>query len=86
MNRTSIKNKLILSFLALLLIVMVVVGAAQQITDNFITALAVSAAFALAVGIIFGGIFSRSIVRRLNSLSSVASRSTVGKAEKSSGF
>ena len=72
MNRTSIKNKLILSFLALLLIVMVVVGTAQQITDNFVTALAVSAAFALASGIILGGIFSRSIIRRLNSLSSVA--------------
>ncbi|MFO7598895.1 MAG: hypothetical protein R6X27_03685 [Candidatus Desulfacyla sp.] len=65
MNQTSIKNKLILSFLALLLIVMVVVGAAQQITDNVITALGVSAALALAAGIIFGGIFSRSIVRRL---------------------
>jgi len=82
MNRTSIKNKLILSFLGLLLIVMVVVGAAQQITDNFVTALAVSAAFALAAGVIFGGIFSRSIVRRLNSLSSVAKEISRGDLSK----
>lgn len=82
MNRTSIKNKLILSFLALLLIVMVVVGAAQQITDNFVTALAVSAVFALAAGIIFGGIFSRSIIRRLNSLSSVAKEISHGDLSK----
>jgi methyl-accepting chemotaxis protein len=82
MNRTSIKNKLILNFLALLLIVMAVVGAAQQITDNIITALAVSAALALAAGIIFGGIFSRSIVRRLNSLSSVAKEISHGDLSK----
>jgi len=82
MNRTSIKNKLILSFLGLLLIVMVVVGTAQQITDNFVTALAVSAAFALAAGVIFGGIFSRSIVRRLNSLSSVAKEISRGDLSK----
>jgi len=82
MNRTSIKNKLILSFLALLLIVMVVVGAAHQITDNIATALAVSAAAALAAGILFGGIFSRSIVRRLNSLSSVAREISHGDLSK----
>ena len=82
MNRTSIKNKLILSFLTLLLIVMVVVGAAQQFTDNVITALAVSAALALAAGIIFGGVFSRSIVRRLNSLSSVAKEISHGDLSK----
>jgi methyl-accepting chemotaxis protein len=82
LNRTSIKNKLILSFLTLLLIVMVVVAAAQQFTDNVITALAVSAALALAAGIIFGGIFSRSIVRRLNSLSSVAKEISHGDLSK----
>jgi methyl-accepting chemotaxis protein len=82
MNRTSIKNKMILSFLALLLIVMVVVGAAQQITGNVVTALAVSAALALAAGIIFGGIFSKSIVKRLNSLSSVAQEISRGDLSK----
>jgi len=82
MNRTSIKNKLILSFLGLLLIVMVVVGVAQQITDNVITALSASAALALAAGIIFGGIFSRSIIRRLNSLSSIAREISHGDLSK----
>jgi len=82
MNRTSIKNKLILSFLALLLIVMVVVGIANQITNDFIAGQAISAAFALAAGIIFGGIFSRSIVRRLNSLSSVAKEISRGNLSK----
>ncbi|OQX66218.1 MAG: hypothetical protein B5M55_00585 [Desulfococcus sp. 4484_242] len=48
MNRTSIKNKMILSFPALLLIVMAVMGAARQISDNVITGLAFSAALALA--------------------------------------
>ncbi len=82
MNRTSIKNKLILSFLSLLLIVMVVVGAAQQVTDNVVTALGISAALALAAGVVFGGIFSRSIVRRLNSLSSVAKEISHGDLSK----
>jgi len=82
MSRTSIKNQLILSFLALLLIVMVVVAGAQQITDNVMTSLAISAALALAAGIVFGGIFSRSIVRRLNSLSSIAKEISRGDLSK----
>ncbi|MBU1903208.1 MAG: HAMP domain-containing protein, partial [Proteobacteria bacterium] len=82
MNRTSIKNKLILSFLALLLIVMVVVGVSYKITNDFVAALAISAALALAAGIIFGGIFSRSIVRRLNSLSGVAREISHGDLSK----
>ncbi|MCF8142572.1 MAG: methyl-accepting chemotaxis protein [Deltaproteobacteria bacterium] len=82
MNRTSIKNKLILSFLALLLIVMVVVGATHQFTDDVITALGISVALALFAGIIFGGIFSKSIVKRLNSLSSVAREISHGDLSK----
>ena len=82
MNRTSIKNKLILSFLGLLLIVMVVVGIANQITNDFIAAQAISAVLGLAAGVIFGGIFSRSIVRRLNSLSSVAKEISRGDLSK----
>ena len=35
MGRTSIKNRLILSFLALLFIVMVVVGVVNRITEDF---------------------------------------------------
>ena len=72
MGRTSLKNKLILSFLALLLIVMVVVGVVNRISDDFYLAQAISAVLALIAGIIFGGIFSKSLVSRLNSLSNVA--------------
>ena len=82
MNRTSIKNKLILSFLALLLIVIVVVGVTNRITNDFLTALAISAALALAAGIIFGGIFSRSIVTRLNNLSTIAREISHGDLSK----
>ncbi|MBW2077970.1 MAG: methyl-accepting chemotaxis protein [Deltaproteobacteria bacterium] len=72
MGRTSIKNKLILSFLALLLIVMVVVGVVNRITNDFYLAQAISSALAMASGVIFGSVFSRSLVRRLNNLSNVA--------------
>ena len=82
MKRTSIKNKLILSFLGLLLIVMVVVGIANEITNDFIVSHAISTALALAAAIIFGGVFSRSIVRRLNSLSSVAKEISRGDLSK----
>ncbi|MCJ7682733.1 MAG: methyl-accepting chemotaxis protein, partial [Desulfobacteraceae bacterium] len=82
MKRTSIKNKLILSFLGLLLIVMVVVGIVNQITNDFVAAQAISAVLGLAAGVIFGGIFSRSIVRRLNSLSSVAKEISRGDLSK----
>jgi len=72
MGRTSLKNKLILSFLALLLIVMVVVGVVNRISDDFFLAQGISAILALIAGIIFGSIFSKSLVSRLNSLSNVA--------------
>jgi len=72
MGRTSLKNKIILSFLALLLIVMVVVGVVNGISDDFFLAQAISAALALIAGIIFGSIFSKSLVNRLNNLSNVA--------------
>lgn len=72
MGRTSIKNQLILSFLGLLLIVMVVVGVVNRMANDFYLAQTISAALALTAGIIFGNIFSRSIVGRLNNLSNVA--------------
>ncbi|MBW2342468.1 MAG: methyl-accepting chemotaxis protein [Deltaproteobacteria bacterium] len=72
MGRTSLKNKLILSFLALLLIVLVVVGVVNRISDDFFLAQAISAVLALIAGIIFGSMFSKSLVNRLNSLSNVA--------------
>ncbi len=72
MGRTSIKNKLILSFLLLLLIVMVVVSIVNLNSKSFYLAQAISTAIAMGVGIIFGSIFSNSIVRRLKRLSTVA--------------
>jgi methyl-accepting chemotaxis protein len=72
MGRTSLKNKLILSFLALLLIVMVVVGVVNRLSDDFFLAQAISAVLALCAGIIFGSMFSKSLVNRLNNLSNVA--------------
>ena len=78
MGRTSIKNKLILSFLALLLIVMVVVGVVNRIANDFYLAQAISTALALVSGIVFGSIFSRSLVRRLNNLSNAARKISTG--------
>lgn len=82
MSRTSIRNKLILSFLVLLLVLMMVVAAINRLTDDYYTAQAVSVALALAAGAIFGGYFSRSIVRRLNSLSAVAREISQGDLSK----
>jgi methyl-accepting chemotaxis protein len=78
MGRTSIKNKLILSFLALLLIIMVVVGLVNRFANDFYLAQAISTALALASGVIFGGLFSKSLVRRLNSLSTAAKEISQG--------
>jgi methyl-accepting chemotaxis protein len=78
MGRTSIKNKLILSFLALLLIIMVVVGLVNRVANDFYLAQAISTALALASGVIFGGLFSKSLVRRLNSLSTAAKEISQG--------
>jgi len=72
MGKTSIKNKLILSFLALLLIMMVAVGVVNSIANDFYLAQAISTALALAAGIVFGSMFSSSLVKRLNRLSNVA--------------
>ncbi|MBL7211687.1 MAG: methyl-accepting chemotaxis protein [Desulfobacteraceae bacterium] len=82
MGRTSIKNKLILSFLALLFIVMVVVGVVNRITQDFYLAQAISSALAMVAGIIFGGVFSRSFIRRLNSLSNIAREISRGDLSK----
>lgn len=72
MGRTSIKNKLILSFLALLFIVIVAISVINRLATDFLLAQAISTALALAAGIVFGGIFSKSLVTRLNSLSNAA--------------
>ena len=72
MGRTSIKNKLILSFLLLLLIVMIIVSIVNLNSKSFYLAQAISTAIAMGFGIIFGTIFSNSIVGRLKRLSTVA--------------
>jgi len=75
MERTSIKNKLILYFLLLLLVVQVVAGVINHVTKNFITAhasLGITMALAMGIGTIFGIIFSKSILTRLNNLSNAA--------------
>jgi len=82
MSRTSIRNKLILSFLVLLLLLMMIVAVINRLTHDFYTAQAISVALALAAGAIFGGYFSRSIVRRLNSLSAVAKEISHGDLSK----
>ncbi len=82
MGRTSIKNKLILSFLAFLLILLSVVGFVNFWSEDFYLAQAISAAMALASGIIFGGMFSESIVKRLQRLSNVATQISGGDLSK----
>jgi len=72
MGRTSIKNKLILSYLGLLLAVVVVVGVVNRMTNDFFLSQAISTALALFIAIVFGSIVSRSFVKRLKSLSDVA--------------
>jgi methyl-accepting chemotaxis protein len=49
---------------------------------NFLLSQAISTALALAFGIFFGGIFSNSIVKRLNSLSNVANEISRGNLSK----
>lgn len=78
MQRTSIKNKLILCFLLLILIVIVVVTTINLLTDKFYVAQALSTAIALGVGVLFGSIFSKSLVGRLNSLSREAEKVSGG--------
>ncbi len=82
MSRTSIRNKLILSFLLLLLLLMMVIAVINRLTDDYYTAQAISVALALAAGAVFGGYFSKSIVRRLNSLSAVAKEISHGDLSK----
>ncbi|MCF8079824.1 MAG: methyl-accepting chemotaxis protein [Desulfobacterales bacterium] len=78
MNRTSIKNKLILCFLGLILLVMAVVAAVNLATADFMLAQAACTALALTAGVVFGSLFSRSIVRRLNQLSDAARKASQG--------
>ncbi|MBW1897140.1 MAG: methyl-accepting chemotaxis protein, partial [Deltaproteobacteria bacterium] len=82
MNRTSIKNKLILSFVSLIFIVMAVVALVNLTADDFFLGQAISSAIALAFGIVFGNVFSNSLIRRLRSLSNVARKISSGDLSK----
>jgi methyl-accepting chemotaxis protein len=72
MNQSTIKNKMILCFLGLILLVMTVVTGVNLATHEFLIAQAISTAIALASGILLGSLFSKSIVQRLNKLSQAA--------------
>jgi methyl-accepting chemotaxis protein len=72
MGRTSLKNKLILAFLGLLLTVMALVGLVNYYTDNFFMAQGISTAVAMGFGIVFGAVFSGSLLKRLTRLSDAA--------------
>jgi methyl-accepting chemotaxis protein len=72
MGRTSLKNKIILSCLVLLLLVMVVVGVVHRLTNDFFLAQAISTSLALVAGIIFSSLFSKSLVNRLKNFIHVA--------------
>ncbi|MBA3035716.1 MAG: methyl-accepting chemotaxis protein [Desulfobacterium sp.] len=78
MGRTSIKNKLIMYFLVLLLIVIVVIEVVNQTTKDFFLAQGLSIALAMAIGTVFGIIFSRSITLRLKKLSDAAGKISCG--------
>lgn len=74
MGRTSLKNKLILSFLGLLLAVMVVVSLVNTLTSDFYLAQGISTAVAMALGVVFGTMVSNSVLKRLNRLREAARR------------
>lgn len=82
MRRTSIKNKLILSFLMLLLIVVVAIGVVNRMTTDFFMAQSISTGLALLAGFVFGNIFSKSLVQRLNNLNEVAREVSRGDLSK----
>jgi methyl-accepting chemotaxis protein len=82
MGRTSIKNKMILSFTGLILIVIIVVEVASRLLANYVLAHEISIGFALVAGIIFGHLFSRSLVQRLNNLSVIAGVVSEGDLSK----
>jgi methyl-accepting chemotaxis protein len=72
MGRTSIKNKMMLSNFALLVIVMIVVYVVNYVAADSFLAHEISIILALISGIIFGHVFSRTLVQRLNNLIKIA--------------
>jgi methyl-accepting chemotaxis protein len=62
---------------------MVVVGVVNRVTNDFYFAQAISTVLALTAGVVFGTIFSKSFVKRLNRLSNVAREISRGDLSKS---
>jgi methyl-accepting chemotaxis protein len=82
MGRTSIKNRLILYFLLLLLVVLIIAGTIRYLTNDDVVAQGITIAVAMGIGTMFGMIFSKSILERLNNLSNAAREVSNGDLSK----
>lgn len=82
MGKTSIKNKLILSFLTLVLLIILVVGILSHLGRDFFLIQAVSVLTAMIGGAVVGSIFSNSFVSRIRALSEAAGEISRGDLSK----
>jgi len=78
MGQTSIKNRLILCFLILILTSLLVVAGVNYFISDYWKAQAISVAIALGVGVFLGRAFSISFARRLQALVSLAQNVSLG--------
>ncbi len=78
MGRTSIRNKLILSLFALLFLILAAITIVNKYTDKFLLIQIISVGLTIVAAPVFGSIFSKSIVKRLNSLSGAANEISHG--------
>lgn len=78
MGQTSIKNRLILCFLILILTSLLAAAGVNYFISDYWKAQAISVAIALGVGVFLGRAFSISFVRRLQALVSLARNVSLG--------
>ena len=78
MGQTSIKNRLILCFLILILTSLLVAAGVNYFISDYWKAQAISVAIALGVGVFLGRAFSISFARRLQALVSLAQNVSLG--------
>jgi len=78
MGQTTIKNRLILCFLILILTGLLVAAGVNYFISDYWKAHAISIAIALGVGVFLGRVFSMSLVRRLEALISLAKNVSLG--------
>jgi len=78
MGQTSIKNRLILCFLILILTSLLAAAGVNYFIGDYWKAQAISVAIALGVGVFLGRAFSISFVRRLQALVSLARNVSLG--------